>query len=119
LGDVLDEESTCDGRVCIETYFKLVEEGKEIFLYVSGDGVVVPLKDGGKDGTILGLDIVDLLHVGGFEVGEAELGSIISKCTRKSFRGAFRTRLNFPAAYNSWIAARVSSIGVVGSGAWR
>jgi hypothetical protein len=45
---------------------------------VSGDGVVVSLKDSWEDGTCGGLNIVDLLDVGNFEVRDAELQEKIS-----------------------------------------
>ena len=82
---------------------------------MSGDGVVVSLKHGGEDGTCGGLNIVDLLDVGNFEVGDTKL--------RKRYQLLFfldreevYTRLNLPSLYNCWIAESVSSIGVAGSG---
>lgn len=48
---IFDEETAGDGGVCVEAYFELVEEGKEVFFDVSGHGVVVSLENGGKKGT--------------------------------------------------------------------
>ena len=70
---VLDEETTSDGGVRVEAYFELAEEGEKVFFDLPGDGVIVALEDGGEDGPSSGLDIVDLLDVRGFEVGETEL----------------------------------------------
>ncbi len=50
-----------------------MQEGKKIFLDMSGDGVVVPLEDGGEDAVGGFLDGVDLFDFGGWEVGETEL----------------------------------------------
>jgi hypothetical protein len=70
---ILDEESARDGGVGVETYFELVEEWEEVFFDVSGDSIVISLEDGREDRACRGLDIVNLLNVGGFKVGETEL----------------------------------------------
>jgi hypothetical protein len=69
---IFDEETASDEAECVEAYFEFVE-GKEVFFDVSGYGVIVSLEDGEKNGPSSGLDIVDLLEVGGFEVRESEL----------------------------------------------
>jgi hypothetical protein len=119
LCGILDEESTADRGVGVEAYFELVKEREEVFLDVSGDGVVISLKDGGKDGSCGGLNVVNLLNVGCFVIGEAKLVRLLATARKWLPREVIYTRLNFPAAYSSWIAASVSSIGVLGSGACR
>jgi hypothetical protein len=44
---------------------------------VAGYGVVVALVDGGEGVGVLLADVVDFLDVGGCEVGEAELWSLL------------------------------------------
>src|SRR5450432_2686342 len=73
LGGVLHEEATSDRGVCVETDLELVEEREEVFFNVSGHSIVVSLEDGREHRASGGLDVVDLLHVGGSEIGEAEL----------------------------------------------
>jgi hypothetical protein len=83
LCGILDEESARNGGVGVETYFELVEEREQVFFDVSGHSVVVSLEDGGEDRSGGGLDIVNLLNVGGFEVGEAELVESLLAIARK------------------------------------
>jgi hypothetical protein len=83
---------------------------------VSGDGVVVSLKDSWEDGTCGGLNIVDPLDVGNFEVRDAELRERYQLLFFLE-REELHTRLNLPSLYNCWMAESVSSIGVAGSGA--
>lgn len=66
-----------------------MEEGEQVFLDVSGYGVVVSLEDGGEDRASSGLDVIDLLDIGGFEVGETELlRGEVSICGRNWVWGA-------------------------------
>ena len=83
MSGVLDEETARDWGVCVETDFQFVEEGKEVFFDVSGDGVVISLENGWENGSCSRLNVVDVLNVGRSEIGEAELARIkVSYCAR-------------------------------------
>jgi hypothetical protein len=120
LSGVLNKETTRDWGICVETDLQLVEEGKEVFFDVSGDRVIIPLENGWENRPCSRLNVVDFLDIGRSEVGESELARTkVSYPARHETGRGIHTLLNLPAAYSSWIAASVSSTGVVGSGACR
>ncbi len=71
---VLDEEAAGEGRVGVESDVEPAEQREQVGFDVAGDGVVVALVDGGQRVGLPLADVVDPLHVGGREVGDAELG---------------------------------------------
>jgi hypothetical protein len=75
---IFGEETAGDGGACVEAYFELVAEGKEVFFDVSGYGIVLSLENGGKKGPSSGLNIVDLLDVRSPEVRETKLSRGVS-----------------------------------------
>lgn len=75
---IFDEEAAGERGVGVEGDLELAEEREEVGFDVPYHGVVVSLVDRGE---WVGVDfayVVDLLYVGGFEVGEAELGGVVS-----------------------------------------
>lgn len=74
---VFGEETACKGGVGVECDFELVEEGEEIGFDMAGYGVVVALVDGGEPVGFVLANVVYLLDVFWFEVGQAELGSVL------------------------------------------
>jgi hypothetical protein len=74
---VFDEETACRGGVGVERDFELAEEREEVGFDMAGYGVVVALVDGGDRVRLVCANVVYLLDVFWFEVGEAELGSVL------------------------------------------
>jgi hypothetical protein len=65
------------GGVGVECDFELAEEGEEVGFDMAGYGVVVALVDGGESVGFVLANVVYLLDVFWFEVGEAELESVL------------------------------------------